>query len=388
MKASNLIQDNKDQILNRWLTRVKQEIPESDAHQKYSVKNNIPVLIEDLCELLDNGEYRSRIHSSKDHGEKRSDFENYSLMHVIREYRILKQVIFDLLDEKNNLKSEERNAIMYVIDQAIEQAGEAFFNMRQDEKEEARQKAEGIAENIREEVVLRDNFFSGVTHDLKNPISNIMMAVDCLENYDVDQKARSRLLKGIKMSAERAEALIRDLLDINLIKSGNQLPVNPEKSDMLELIRESVQSFKTQGQQPIHTEFCCESLWGLWDSSLVNRAIDNLLQNAIKYGEVAAPISIIVTRDEQYALLSVHNEGMPIPEEKRESLFNRFYRADEAQASGWGLGLALVQGIAQAHGGEVELESEKDKGTTFTLKIPHKSVSSNGQKQELHGNQV
>ena len=122
MHPSHTIQTYKDQILERWLARVNEEIPESDAHQKYSVRNSIPSLIDDLCELLENGKYTSRLHSSKDHGEKRSDFDNYSLMHVIREYRILKQVIFDLLDEKGKVGQESRNAIMFVIDQAIEQA--------------------------------------------------------------------------------------------------------------------------------------------------------------------------------------------------------------------------------------------------------------------------
>jgi len=388
MHPSHIIQANKDQILERWLNRVKEEIPESDAHQKYSVRNNIPILIDDLCELLENGKYTSRLHSSKDHGEKRSDFGNYSLMHVIREYRILKQVIFEMLDEKGDIVQRERNAIMFVIDQAIEQAGEAFFNTRQDEKENARLQAEKIASNLQEEEVLRDNFFSGITHDLRNPINNIMMAVDFLQEYEVGREAASGLFDAIKASAQRAEALIRDLLDIDLIKSGNQLPMNYEVSDLCKLVRMSVASFKPEIQKRIRVEIGVPEVQGHWDSSLLIRALDNLLQNAVKYGDGALPITISVLREDQHAVVSVHNEGNPIPEDKRSTLFNRFYRADKENASGWGLGLALVQGIVQAHQGKIDLQSDENSGTTFTLRIPAGISQSNDGIHELQGTEI
>ena len=374
--------------MDRWLQKVNDEIPESDSHKNYSIKNNLPELISDLCKLLESGDFKAGLHSSKDHGEKRSDFDNYSLMHLIREYRILKQVIFDLLDEKTVLQIEERNAIMFIIDRAIEQAGEAFFNIRQDEKEEARQKAEKIVQNLQEEGVLRDNFFSGVTHDLKNPINNIKMAVEFMENYKVKQESQAKLLEAIRTSAHRAEALIRDLLDINLIKSGNKLPLNPEVSDLLELTRQSVNGFKTETRQRIGVDAQCFKCKGYWDSSLIIRAVDNLLQNAIKYGDEDAPIDILISKGPIYASVAVHNEGQPIPEEKRASLFNRFYRADEDHASGWGLGLALVQGIVEAHGGKIDLMSEEGSGTTFTLQIPHGSISPSGEEEELQNTKV
>lgn len=374
--------------MDRWLSKVNDEIPESDTHKTFSIRNNLPMLINDLCRLLDSGDYNSSLHSSKDHGERRSDFDNYSLMHVIREYRILKQVIFDLLDEKIDLHIDERNAIMFIIDRAIEQAGEAFFNTRQDEKEEARQKAEKVVQNLQEEGELRDNFFSGVTHDLKNPINNIKMAVEFMENYQVKQESQAKLLEAIRTSAHRAEALIRDLLDINLIKSGNKLPINPEVSDILKLISQSVNSFETETQQRIKVDAQCSELKGYWDSSMIIRAIDNLLQNAIKYGDENAPISVLLSKSPIYASVAVHNEGKTIPEEKRASLFNRFYRADEDHASGWGLGLSLVQGIVDAHGGKIDLLSEEGKGTTFTLRIPHGSISPNGEEEELQNTKV
>jgi signal transduction histidine kinase len=277
---------------------------------------------------------------------------------------------------------------MFVIDQAIEQAGEAFFNMRQEEKEDARLQAEKIADNLQEVEVLRDNFFSGITHDLRNPINNITMAVDFLQEYEVSQKAASGLLNAIKTSARRAEALIRDLLDINLIKSGNQLPVNYEVSDLCELVRMSVASFEPEVQKRIRVEISVPEFKGYWDSSLLTRAIDNLLQNAVKYGDGNLPITVSILREDQHAVVSVHNEGNPIPEDKRSTLFNRFYQADKENASGWGLGLALVQGIVQAHHGKIDLQSDEAEGTTFTLRIPAGISQSNDGKQELQGTEV
>ncbi|MFP4091624.1 MAG: ATP-binding protein [Cyclobacteriaceae bacterium] len=375
MNVSQIISKEKDNIINLWLDKVKELIPESDSHQRFIIRNDVPLLIDGLCELLRSTKNSSEIHSSRSHGQMRSDLKNYSLTHVIREYHILKKVIFDILDQQTELLPYERNVILSVIDQAIEQAGEAFFMSRQDIKEKARLKAVKLAESMQEEEVLRENFFSGITHDLKNPISNITTAVNYLREQPLIATHHDKMLNIIRISAKRAEILIRDLLDINLIKSGNKLPVHPQKISLKKLVIELLDSMPPDIQKRIQLEVSDEVM-GYWDSSLLVRAIDNLLQNALKYGEMQKPIQLKVYSEEDIAVFSVHNEGKPIPEEKKDSLFNRFYRADEEHSTSWGLGLSLVSGIVQAHEGEIYLESEESDGTSFTVRIPCRLTSS------------
>ena len=384
MNAAQVLLKHKEQILDNWLNKVNDEIPESDSHQRFFIRNNIPQLIDDLCHLLESPDDSYALHSSKSHGEKRSDFKNYSLMHVIREYRILKDVIFNIMDAHGKIRAEDRNRILLVIDRAIEQAGEAFFVARQHIQQEARTRAENVAENLQKEEVLRENFFSGITHDLKNPVINILAAADFLSEHELGQDIQTKMLNVIRTSAQRAEALIRDLLDINLIKSGNKLPLSPETCELNQVLSQATYSFKPEVQQRILIDLDEHQISGHWDPSLLIRAIDNLLQNAIKYGDSSSVIRLKASSQHaDYVAVAVHNEGEPIPTEKQSSLFNRFYRVGGDRDNGWGLGLALVKGIMDAHQGKITVESSREHGTTFTLYIPRNLPEDNDNTRRL-----
>jgi signal transduction histidine kinase len=99
----------------------------------------------------------------------------------------------------------------------------------------------------------------------------------------------------------------------------------------------------------------------------------NLGTNALKYGVPGTPIVFDVVGDEEGACVSLHNEGVPIPPEDQATLFEPFTRTPVSEAGnvgGWGLGLALVRGCAEAHGGTVEVESSPHEGTSFTIRLP------------------
>lgn len=105
----------------------------------------------------------------------------------------------------------------------------------------------------------------------------------------------------------------------------------------------------------------------------MRRALWNLVSNAVKYGSEHTPVRIDIAREGAMVALAVHNEGAPIPDDERPSLFDPFSRAIPVQAAaqrGWGLGLTLVKGCAEAHGGSVEIASAPGRGTTFTLRFP------------------
>ena len=103
--------------------------------------------------------------------------------------------------------------------------------------------------------------------------------------------------------------------------------------------------------------------------------IENLTTNAAKYGAPQSPITLTIQQTESSAILAVHNEGPPIPQEARAILFQQFRRArSTGTENGWGLGLTLVKGMAEAHGGSVTVESEKSLGTTFTVQLPKRHL--------------
>jgi signal transduction histidine kinase len=113
-----------------------------------------------------------------------------------------------------------------------------------------------------------------------------------------------------------------------------------------------------------------KSIEGDWSKKGIRRIIENLCSNAIKYGEPHRPITVSVLQESGLAAIEIHNEGRPIPAEDLPTLFDQYRRTESAERGGqrgWGLGLTLVRGIAEAHGGRVSVESSMARGTTFRV---------------------
>jgi signal transduction histidine kinase len=115
-----------------------------------------------------------------------------------------------------------------------------------------------------------------------------------------------------------------------------------------------------------------KSVIGYWSASGLIRILENLLTNAIKHGDNSEPVTIRVEADVDVKIM-VHNRGPEIPRDSREQLFQPFHQAQNNRSGnqkGWGLGLTLVKGITDAHGGTVTFESDKEHGTTFKVVLP------------------
>jgi signal transduction histidine kinase len=112
---------------------------------------------------------------------------------------------------------------------------------------------------------------------------------------------------------------------------------------------------------------------GRWDERALRRLVENLCGNAIKYGDATRQVTVSLEQDGDEVVLAVHNWGDPIPSEEQQKLFQYFARAKSAEVSGkkgWGIGLTLVKGVAEAHGGSVCVESTSEKGTCFRVRLP------------------
>ena len=373
MKTSDIIRRNKEDILEQWIARVKEQVPESKEHGYVALRNDVPDLLNDIADNTDPERMEQDTHESYDHGRLRATFENYSLAHVIREYRILMEVLLEVVDEQGNVSPSDRDKIIYEVTQAIEEASEVFFQDRQDKSERGKAEAEKLVAQLQEEGKLRDDFIGTVTHDLRNPLANTISLVELLKSRISPDPTNLKLLDAISTSASRADALIRNLLDVNLIKSGASLPVSIREGDILEIVRSSVDDFRENHQAAIQIVSDERTLSGFCDPGMIRRALDNLISNAIKYGEEGKGEVTVRCRkeDDNTVTLSVHNRGTVIPEDQQAKIFSRHYRVQhQSVQQGWGIGLALVQGIAQAHGGLVSLTSSKNEGTTFAITIP------------------
>ena len=222
------------------------------------------------------------------------------------------------------------------------------------------------------EKALRERFVSMLAHDLRGPLSAARLSAELLATQPESLDERRDLAAKIDRNIERVDRMIRDLLDANRIRAGEALPLRLETCDLVAL----VQQVADEGRGMHGDRFIVESkgpVRGVWSEEDLHRAIWNLVTNAVKYGASKEPITISVMRHGDVARVSVHNTGLAIPAAEQQHIFDAYSRAPSADASGrigWGLGLTLVRGTAEAHGGHVSLTSDARSGTTFTIELP------------------
>jgi signal transduction histidine kinase len=173
----------------------------------------------------------------------------------------------------------------------------------------------------------------------------------------------------ISANMDRLDAMISELLDASTIKAGRPLAMKFEKCDLGQIVQQVADEFDSI----YGSRFVIEAapVIGYWDASQMQRVLENIATNAVKYGDLNTPITVKLRCVGNSAILSVHNDGTPIPPEEQAILFQQFRRTRvNGTEPGWGLGLAVVKGIVEAHRGTVKVESAEDLGTTFVVELP------------------
>lgn len=216
---------------------------------------------------------------------------------------------------------------------------------------------------------LRERFVALLTHDLRTPLTAIKMSAQLIQRHVEDSKEVLSHAVRINNSVDRADQMISDLLDANRIRSGEKLPLNIEPVELSNLVKKTLDELTM-----VHGERFVlkadELIEGYWDPRGIRRIVENLCNNAIKYGSPEAKVFLLVERQANNAIIEVKNTGNVISHEDQKFLFQQFRRGRKTVEKGWGIGLTLVRGVAEAHGGEVKVKSEIETGTIFTVSVP------------------
>lgn len=222
---------------------------------------------------------------------------------------------------------------------------------------------------------MRETFISALTHDLRTPLTSAKMVAQMLFKASADSVSQEQMKRSILKSLERTEKMIQNLLDSNKLRAGQSLPIHVQKCDLSLTLQETIQELSiTYGRR--FTLSPDKSIFGDWDCDELRRVIENLAINAVKYGTPNTPITIQLSQSEEVTEIRVHNEGPAISPEDIPTLFESFHRLKRAKESGrkgWGIGLALVRGIVEAHQGNIWVESSSRDGTTFIVELPTRS---------------
>lgn len=368
MTVAEIIRTQKDNILESWVKDLKERVPEVMDQEKAAIQNSIPELIDALVKALKDGNDGLIYEQTRKHAMQRTDFKAYSLKHVIKEYNLLKEEIFHVVDEYSEIDPGERDTIMFIIDRAIEQAAETFYRIKEGVHVNARTLAESKANDMELQSENREDFINSISHDLNTPLNNIKGAISLLES-DLEIEQVSKILEILKGSAYQAELLIRDFLEVNLVSPGKKLPVKKVMVNVLEDLENEINIYKIAHKSRIELRSSHDDITVKLDINLLRRAFNNLLSNAIRHGKRDSIIIVTCSLVDDNLLISVNNKGKLIPDNSLEEIFKRYYKIDSS-GEGWGIGLAFVKGVAEAHGGDIKVTSTVEDGTTFILKIP------------------
>ncbi len=220
---------------------------------------------------------------------------------------------------------------------------------------------------------VRQEFVANVSHELKTPITSIKGYVETLLNTEnIDEETSRRFLKIIEKNTNQMNSLIEDLL--HLAKLDGNKTVELARFPVLTVIENALECCVDKIERKnISIEIVCsQNLYGMLNESLLERALANLIDNAVKYSEEGGKIKITAECFGEIIKISVRDYGSGIPKEHHARLFERFYRVDKGRSrdmGGTGLGLAIVKHVAFAHRGRVYVQSEPGKGSEFTIEI-------------------
>jgi len=233
-----------------------------------------------------------------------------------------------------------------------------------------------VTELRRLETIRRD-FVANVSHELKTPVTSLKGFVETLRDGAIDRVEDARRFLGIMArQIDRLNTIIEDLLLLSrLEQDGEMRSISFEERRLAEVLNSAIEVCGPRAAAkgiPVRVS-CPDTLIARVDHHLLEQAVVNLVDNAIKYSEPQHPVSVTAEQTGDDIIIRVADQGCGIPAEHLGRLFERFYRVDRARSrklGGTGLGLAIAKHIAQVHGGSVSVESMVGQGSVFSIHLP------------------
>ncbi len=347
-------------IMDRWEGRAKSKIAATFGRTSLVIRNALPQLLGSIVTLLSSRDRAGLqvdidaaeiIASAKEHGRGRAGMIAYVMSQVITEYQLLRQAVFEVLEEKQTISIADRDIILSAFESATNTAATEF--------------ALALSE-------AQEQFLLSIAHDLRTPITAARAGAELIlrsKRPDVATVVAEKVINQTKKMTE----MIEGILDTSRIRAGEDLRFPLEECDLEGIVRGVLSDLKL-----IYGDwFVLASegpVLGAWNAEYLRRMIENLAVNAVKFRAPETPVTITVYQAQEIATIEVHNMGNPISTENQRELFKPFRRVKSTEdRKGWGLGLALVKGIVDSLGGSVSVESTAEKGTTFTVALPKKA---------------
>jgi two-component system sensor histidine kinase KdpD len=231
------------------------------------------------------------------------------------------------------------------------------------------------AEALRRADTMKTALLRAVSHDLRTPLMAISTSAGALARPDLelDDADRRELLATILAASDRLDHLVGNLLDLSRLQAGAARP-EPELLDLEDIVVAAIDELAEDGRR-VEVAFPEESPLVRADANQIQRALVNVVENALKYSPPAEPVHVHVGVTPSEAIVRVVDHGPGVPLAERERIFEPFHRGSRGEGPGAGLGLAIARGFAEANGGRLDVESRSGQGATFVLTLPAAPVA-------------
>lgn len=273
--------------------------------------------------------------------------------------------------------------VSYFLGNSHRYEGLEVYKDRERSSKETIEKLEKEISHAKEDIALRDEFLSIASHELKTPLTTVVLHLQStlhnIRNVSLSEFSVEHLLKVLQKmqnQTNRLSKMINDLLNISLITT-HKMELELEDVDLSTLVQEIVDNFKIKDKYQREGSKISlnikNGILGTWDKLRLEQALDNLISNALKYGN-GKEVIVELEKQDSTAVIKVIDQGIGIKPSEIEKIFSLFKRGDvEKDYKGLGVGLYIASNIIALHGGKIDVKSKLNSGSTFTIYLPIKN---------------
>jgi signal transduction histidine kinase len=365
------------QILSSWREQARRD-PEQAARLQLlddkELEDHLPALTEDILKNIRGISTPNIEEDGRRHGHQRR-LAGFSILEITHELQIWREILLQTLEQTAGkaVPAEEIAQAGRLIRKLADHSTNASVDQYIRETETERNIAQSEAKELHDQ---RDRFLVTLSHELRNQISPILLAVQLLKDLNVSDPRVQQAVSRIERQARYQSALIDDLLDINRLRHG-KMKLRLERLDLREAVQRALETFETDFQSKplrLELELPGQPAECFADRIRIVQVIINFLSNAIKFTPPDGTIRVRLAREGQHFRLYVGDTGIGIEQELLPRIFNMFFQPHTAAgrvANRLGVGLALAKGLVEMHGGSVAAYSDGiGKGTEFMMQLP------------------
>lgn len=362
-QAAQLIADHQKTILNFWVDAVIANIPGAEHQSRSELGDHLQNLLDDIVRALNaiGKDFTPEDVPTLDgfglpsslHGRERATMKGYTVGQVVHEYVILRRTLTSFCFEHGLHEYNTVDVIARVIEYASFAAVKEFV---------------ASIQNIQQKLI------GTLVHDVRTPLGVAANHAELLSLDDVEHEQKERAVQTITKSLRRAGSMLEDLLDTVTMEGGQGLFMRFDEGDIDDALQTICkEANRLYGENSIKANLTGHPVRGVFDLGLIIRTVENLISNAVKFGDKKTPVEVCLEDNGDHVTIRVHNHGGAIPKADINEIFSFFSTSDKrkshSKTKSWGLGLSLIKTVVQKHGGEVILESTEEGGTTFGMTL-------------------